>query len=95
MALTAENTRKIAKLARIRLSEDDVAHYTAELNGILGWVEQLQEVNTDGVEQMTSVADVTLPMREDKVTDGNIAEAVLSNAPKAEYGCFAVPKVIE
>lgn len=95
MALTPQDTKKIAKLARLRVSEDEVTHYTAEINGILHWIEQLQEVNTDGVEQMTSVADITLPLRADKVTDGGIQEAVLKNAPKADYGCFVVPKVIE
>lgn len=95
MSLTEHNTRKVAKLARIRLSDDEVTHYTEELNGILGWIDQLQEVNTDGVAQMTSVADVTLPMRKDEVSDGGVQEAVLKNAPSSEYGCFAVPKVIE
>ena len=95
MSLTAEQTKKVAKLARIRLSDDEVAHYTAEINGILGWIDQLQEVNTEGVAQMTSVADITLPMREDRVTDGGIQQAVLKNAPASEYGCFSVPKVIE
>lgn len=95
MSLTQDDTRKVARLARIRLNDDEIAHYTGELNNILQWIDQLQEVNTDGVAQMTSVADITLPMREDKVSDGGIAESVLKNAPSAEYGCFAVPKVIE
>lgn len=95
MTLTPKQTQKVAKLARIRLSGDEVALYTNELNGILGWIDQLQAVNTDGVAQMTSVANITLPMRADVVTDGGIGEAVLANAPSAEYGCFAVPKVIE
>ena len=95
MSLTQEQTQKVAKLARIRLSDDEVAHYTNELNGILQWIDQLGEVNAEGVAQMTSVADITLPMREDKVTDGDKQEQILKNAPSAEYGCFAVPKVIE
>jgi aspartyl-tRNA(Asn)/glutamyl-tRNA(Gln) amidotransferase subunit C len=95
MALTEQNTRKVANLARIGLSDDEVTHYTSELNGILGWIDQLQEVHTEGVEQMTSVAPVTLPMRKDEVSDGGIQQAVLKNAPASEYGCFAVPKVIE
>lgn len=95
MALTAEDTRKVARLSRIRLDDADVEHFTAELNGILHWVEQLQEVNTDGVQQMTSVADMTLPMRKDEISDGGQAEAVVANAPAAEHGCFVVPKVIE
>lgn len=95
MALTDNDVKKIAKLARIRLSADDVAHYGREINGILKWIEQLQEVNTDGVAPLASVSDQTLPWRTDEVTDGNMQEAVLKNAPNASYGCFAVPKVIE
>ncbi len=95
MSLTQDDTKKIARLARIRLNDDEVEHYTGELDNILQWVEQLQSVDTEGVEQMTSVADMRLPMRKDEVTDGNIQEAVLKNAPASEYGCFAVPKVIE
>jgi aspartyl-tRNA(Asn)/glutamyl-tRNA(Gln) amidotransferase subunit C len=95
MNLTKENIEKIGKLARIRLSEDDKTMYAKEISSILGWVEQLNEVNTDNVAQLNSVSDMTLPWRKDEVTDGNIADQVLKNAPQAEYGCFAVPKVIE
>lgn len=95
MALTTKDTQKIAKLARLRMEAGEVEHFTNEINGILHWVEQLQEVNTDGVEQMTSVANLTLPMRADAVTEGGIQEQVLANAPMADYGCFVVPKVIE
>jgi aspartyl-tRNA(Asn)/glutamyl-tRNA(Gln) amidotransferase subunit C len=95
MALTDKDVKKIAKLARIRLSEGEVAHYAGEINGILTWIEQLQEVNTDGVAPLASVSDQALPWRADVVTDGNIQEAVLKNAPMQNYGCFAVPKVIE
>lgn len=95
MSLTADDTRKVAKLSRIRLDDAEVEHFTNELNGILHWVEQLQEVDTDGVEMMTSVANLTQPMRADVVNDGNQAEAIVANAPASEYGCFAVPKVIE
>ena len=95
MALTDHDVKKIAKLARIRLSEEDVAHYGREINGILKWIEQLQEVNTDGVAPLASVSDQPLPWRKDEVTDGNIQEQILKNAPNASYGCFAVPKVIE
>ena len=95
MALTITDTQKVAKLARIRLNEGDAEHFTTEINNILHWIEQLAEVNTDGVDQMTSVADLVLPMRADAVTDGGIQAAVLKNAPKADYGCFVVPKVIE
>lgn len=93
--IDAKTVAKIARLARIRLTPDEQAHYAAEISSILQWVEQLSEVNTDGVPQMVSVADLKLPWRDDKVTDGNQADAVLANAPKAEYGCFEVPKVME
>lgn len=95
MSITVKEAQKIAKLARIRMSEEEAEHYTDEINNILGWIEQLQEVNTDGVEQMTSVSQVTLPMREDKVTDGGYQDQILKNAPASEYGCFVVPKVVE
>ena len=95
MALTPQQVTKIARLARIRVSDEEKQHYASEISGILKWVEQLGEVHTDGVPQMVSVADMRLPWREDKVTDGNQQEAVIKNAPQADYGCFAVPKVIE
>jgi aspartyl-tRNA(Asn)/glutamyl-tRNA(Gln) amidotransferase subunit C len=95
MALTKQEVEKIGKLAHIALTEEDKDHYGKEISQILQWVEQLQSVNTDDVEQMTSVADLTLPRRKDEVTDGNCRDAVLANAPESEYGCFAVPKVIE
>lgn len=95
MALNEKDVAKIARLARIRLAPAEVPHYMGEINGILKWIEQLQEVNTDGVAALSSVSNQTLPWRADAVTDGNMAEAVLKNAPAAQYGCFAVPKVIE
>jgi len=95
MALTDKDVKKIAKLARIRLSEAEVTHYAGEINGILKWIEQLQEVNTEGVAPLASVSQQALPWRADVVSDGNIRDAVLKNAPMQNYGCFAVPKVIE
>lgn len=95
MALTKQDTLKVAKLARIRMNDADAEHFMNEINGILHWVEQLQEVSTDHVPQMTSVADLTLPWRKDVVNDGQIQMQVLKNAPNADYGCFVVPKVIE
>ncbi len=92
--LNQNDVRKIAKLARLRLTEGELEAYTGELNGILGWVEQLQAVNTDGV-AMAGVGQYTLRMREDKVTDGAIKEGVLANAPEAGFDCFVVPKVVE
>lgn len=95
MSITKDDAFKIGRLARIRLSEDEAAHYTQELNTILGWIEQLQEVNTDGVAQMTSVCEMQLPMRKDEITDGDYQDSILKNAPASEYGCFVVPKVVE
>lgn len=95
MSLTLQDVRKIAKLARIELSEEEEQTYLQELGGILHWVEQLQSVETEGVPGMTSVADLTLPMRKDEVTDGGIPEKVLANAPEEAYHCFVVPKVVE
>lgn len=95
MALTDKEVQHIAKLARIRLSDAELPHYAKEINGILKWIEQLGEVNTDGVAALASVSEQSLPWRKDDVTDGGDQEAVLKNAPSAQYGCFAVPKVIE
>jgi aspartyl-tRNA(Asn)/glutamyl-tRNA(Gln) amidotransferase subunit C len=95
MALDTEAVAHIARLARIRLSEAELEPLAAELSGILTWVEQLAEVDTSGVAPMTSVAAVRLPMRDDKVTDGNCRDAILGNAPQQARGFFAVPKVIE
>lgn len=95
MALDIAAVAKIARLARIEVSESDKQHVAQEISGILQWVEQLNEVNTDGVPQMTSVSAVKLPWRKDVVTDGNQSEAVVKNAPQSDYGCFVVPKVME
>lgn len=95
MSVSPEQVRHIAKLARIAVSDDEVEALVPELNNILGWVEQLQEVDVTGVEPMTAVIPNRLRMREDEVTDGGIRDAVLKNAPVAEHGFFAVPKVIE
>lgn len=95
MSLSPKEITKIAKLARIRITAAEGEHYAKEISGILNWVEQLQEVNTDNVPQLMSVANVELPWRKDEVNDGGQQAAIVKNAPKAEYGCFAVPKVIE
>jgi aspartyl-tRNA(Asn)/glutamyl-tRNA(Gln) amidotransferase subunit C len=95
MSVDTKQVRHIAKLARIAMSDAEVEAMVPELNNILGWVEQLGEVNTDGVEPLTAVIDQKLRLREDAVTDGNIRDAILANAPVAEHGFFAVPKVIE
>jgi aspartyl-tRNA(Asn)/glutamyl-tRNA(Gln) amidotransferase subunit C len=95
MSVDAATVRHIAKLARIAVSDDEVAALAPELNNILGWVEQLQKVDVDGVEPMTAVIPNKLRLRDDLVTDGGKRDDVLANAPTAEHGFFAVPKVIE
>ena len=95
MSVDAATVRHIARLARIAVSDAEVEALAPELNNILGWVEQLGEVNTDGVEPSTAVIDQQLRLRDDVVNDGDIRGAVLANAPDAQHGFFAVPKVIE
>jgi aspartyl-tRNA(Asn)/glutamyl-tRNA(Gln) amidotransferase subunit C len=98
MSLDTAAVRRIASLARIRLEEEEVARMQAELNGILGWIEQLQEVDTDGVEPMAGGAPQGQPamrMRDDAVTDGGVPDAVLANAPDRMGAYFGVPKVVE
>ena len=95
MSVDAATVRHIARLARIAVSEAEVQALAPELNNILGWVEQLQEVDVEGVEPMTAVIPNVLRLRDDVVSDGGLREAVLANAPAAEHGFFAVPKVIE
>jgi aspartyl-tRNA(Asn)/glutamyl-tRNA(Gln) amidotransferase subunit C len=97
MSLDAATVRRVANLARLRLDESEVEKLQAELNGILGWIEQLQAVDTEGVEPMAGGAPVEtkLPWRRDVVTDGGIPEKVLANAPDREGAYFGVPKVVE
>jgi len=95
MSVSPEQARHIAKLARIAMSDEELERLVPELNAIIGWVEQLAEVDTDGVEPLTAVIDQRLRLRDDAVTDGNIRDDVLANAPEAQHGFFAVPKVIE
>ena len=95
MSVTIEQVRHIARLARIAMSDEEIAALEPELNNILGWIEQLAEVDTDGVEPLTAVIDQKLRLREDAVTDGDRRDDVLLNAPDAQHGFFAVPKVIE
>ena len=95
MALDTAAVKRIARLARIAVPENELPHLAGELSGILKWVEQLDSVDTAGVEPMTSVVAVTLPMREDAVTDGGMPEKVLANAPDPARGFFTVPKVVE
>jgi aspartyl-tRNA(Asn)/glutamyl-tRNA(Gln) amidotransferase subunit C len=95
MPVSTEQVRHIAKLARIAISDDEIERLAPELNNILGWVEQLGEVNTEGVEPLATVIDQKLRLRDDVVTEGNIRDEILANAPEAQHGFFAVPKVIE
>jgi aspartyl-tRNA(Asn)/glutamyl-tRNA(Gln) amidotransferase subunit C len=95
MAIDAATVRKVARLARIAEPEEKLEPLARELSGILNWIEQLNEVDTDGVEPMTTSVHTKLPMREDVVTEGGDASKVLGNAPKSEKGFYVVPKVVE
>jgi aspartyl-tRNA(Asn)/glutamyl-tRNA(Gln) amidotransferase subunit C len=95
MSVNADQVRHVARLARLALSDDEIDRMVPELNNILGWVEQLGEVDTDGVEPLTAVIENKLRLRDDLVDDGNVRDDVLKNAPDAQHGFFAVPKVIE
>ena len=95
MSVDISTVKRVAHLARIAVSEDDAERMTGELNAILGFVEHLNEVNVDGVEPMTSVTPMKMRLRDDKVTDGGIADAVVANAPVTEDNFFVVPKVVE
>ena len=95
MSVDTATVKKVASLARIAISDGDAERLVPELNNILGWIEQLGEVDTSAVEPMTAVIPNQLRLRDDVVTDGGIREDVLANAPLAEHGFFTVPKVIE
>ncbi|MBN9466802.1 MAG: Asp-tRNA(Asn)/Glu-tRNA(Gln) amidotransferase subunit GatC [Proteobacteria bacterium] len=95
MAIDAATVRKVAYLARIKTPEDRLEPLAQELNGILNWIEQLDQVDVEGVEPMTSNVAQPLRLRDDVVTDGDKRDAVLSNAPKSADGFFVVPKVVE
>ena len=95
MSVDTAIVRHIARLARLKMSDAEVDAMVPELNNILGWVEQLGEVDTDGVEPLTAVIDQKLRLRDDVINDGEVRDEVLLNAPDAQHGFFAVPKVIE
>lgn len=96
MSIDANTIKKLGRLARLRIQEGTEEALAKEVSGILGWIEQLGEVKTDGVEPLTSVAeDMQLRSREDVINDGNIQNDILANAPKSEKGFFVVPKVVE
>jgi aspartyl-tRNA(Asn)/glutamyl-tRNA(Gln) amidotransferase subunit C len=95
MAIDAATVRKVARLARIAQPEDKLELLAKELSGIMAWIEQLAEVDTDGVTPMTSAVHMPLPMRDDVVTEGGDAQKILANAPKRAGDFFVVPKVVE
>ena len=95
MAVDAATVKKIGRLARIRIEDSEVGKYQDELNAILGFVEQLDEVDVSGVEPMTSVTPMTLRRRDDEITDGGYADRIVANAPLSEDNFFMVPKVVE
>ena len=95
MSVDQATVRRIARLARIAVTDEEVPHLQGELNAMLSFVEQLNSVNVDGVEPMTSVTPMAMKKRVDEVTDGNIAEIVTANAPQTEDHYFLVPKVVE
>jgi aspartyl-tRNA(Asn)/glutamyl-tRNA(Gln) amidotransferase subunit C len=95
MSVDLATVKRVARLARIAVTEEEAQRMTGELNGILGFVEQLSEVNVDGVEPMTSVTPMAMKKRTDAVTDGNKAEDIVANAPNEDRNFFLVPKVVE
>lgn len=95
MSIDKDTARRVAHLARIEVSENDLDALASALSNILGFMEQLNEVDVDGVEPMTSVTPMALKQRADVVTDGGYADKILANAPDAREGFFAVPKVVE
>lgn len=95
MSIDIQTVKKVASLSRILVTDGEAEALVPELNNILGWIEQLGEVDVTGVEPMTAVIPNHLRLRDDVVTDGNVRDKVLANAPQAEHGFFAVPKVIE
>jgi aspartyl-tRNA(Asn)/glutamyl-tRNA(Gln) amidotransferase subunit C len=95
LSVDIKTVRRVAHLGRIAVAEGELENLRAELNAILAFVEQLVEVNVEGVEPMTSVTPMKMKMREDKVTDGGIPDAIIANAPAHEHHFFVVPKVLE
>jgi len=95
MSVDAETVRRIAHLARIAVAEDEIEHLQGELNAILAFIEQLSEVDVAGIEPMTSVIPMAMNKRDDRVTDGEIPDVIVKNAPALEDHFFVVPKVVE
>jgi aspartyl-tRNA(Asn)/glutamyl-tRNA(Gln) amidotransferase subunit C len=95
MTLDRKDVARIANLARLDITEEDAVFFEEKLNGTLGWIDQLQAVNTDGVEPLASVVDMVSVLRKDIVTDGHKPQDILKNAPESVEGFFVVPKVVE
>ena len=95
MSVDVATVKRVARLARLAVTDDEAVRMTGELNGILGFVEQLSEVDVAGIEPMTSVIPMAMKMRNDEVNDGNMADRIVANAPLTEQNFFEVPKVVE
>lgn len=95
MAIDVATVKKVASLARLRESDERLEALAGELNSILGWIEQLSEVDVEGVEPMTTAIDMPTSLRDDVITDGGIVDQIVANAPKSVDGFFVVPKVVE
>lgn len=94
-AVSADDVKKIARLSRLYVEADRLQSLADDLNGILGWIEQLGEVDVEGVEPMTSAVDMSAPMRQDEISDGGKRDDILKNAPKKDDGFFVVPRSVE
>lgn len=95
MSLDKSTVKKVARLARLKMTDEELDRYGAQLNNILGFIEQLSEVNTDNVEPLPSPVDIPLKLRKDEITDGDIQDDVLANGPETVEGFYVVPKVVE
>lgn len=95
MTLTTEEVRRVAELARLKVLPEELDSLGKDLSGIMHWIDQLQQINTNGVENYTDIQSNSMPERDDIVVDGNCVEAVLANAPDKAHDMFAVPKVVE
>lgn len=95
MSMDKATVRKVARLGRLALSDEELDRMGVQINGILKWIEQLKEVNTDNIEPLANVVDISLKLRKDEVNDGGSAAKVLANAPEETQGFYVVPKVVE
>ncbi|MCB1592791.1 MAG: Asp-tRNA(Asn)/Glu-tRNA(Gln) amidotransferase subunit GatC [Alphaproteobacteria bacterium] len=95
MSLDKATVKKVASLARLAMDDEELERMAPQVSGIIDWIEQLGEVNTDNVEPLSSVVDISLPLREDKVNDGGCVEKILANAPESTQGYFVVSKIVE